>query len=55
MLARLKVGKGDVLHAVETADGGYLLTPYDPDFAEKMARVDDIAQRYRNTLHVLAK
>jgi len=55
MLARLKVGKGDVLHAVETADGGYLLTPYDPDFAEKMARVDEIAQRYRNTLRVLAK
>jgi len=55
MLARLKVGKGDVLHAVETADGGYLLTPYDPDFAEKMERVDEIAQRYRNTLRVLAK
>ena len=55
MLARLKVGKGDVLHAVETADGGYLLTPYDPDFAEKVARVDDIAVRYRNTLRVLAK
>ncbi len=55
MLARLKVGKGDVLHAVETPDGGYRLTPYDPDFAEKLARVDDIAQRYRNTLHVLAK
>ena len=55
MLARLNVGKGDVLHAVETADGGVHLTPYDPDFAEKMARVDDIARRYRNTLHVLAQ
>jgi putative addiction module antidote len=55
MLARLNVGKGDVLHAVETADGGYHLTPYDPDFADRMARVEDIARRYRNTLHVLAK
>jgi hypothetical protein len=55
MLARLNVAKGDVLHAVETADGAYLLTPFDPDFAEKMARIDDIAQRYRNTLRVLAK
>ncbi len=55
MLARLNVAKGDVLHAVETADGGYLLTPFDPDFADKMARIDDIAQRYRNTLRVLAK
>jgi hypothetical protein len=51
----MKVGKGDVLHAVETADGGYLLTPYDPDFADKLDRVDDIARRYRNTLRVLAK
>ena len=55
MLARLNVGKGDVLHAVETADGGYRLTPYDPDFADRMARVDDIARRYRNTLHALAR
>lgn len=55
MLARLNVGKGDVLHAVETPDGGYHLTPFDPEFAEKMARVDDIARRYRNTLHVLAQ
>jgi bifunctional DNA-binding transcriptional regulator/antitoxin component of YhaV-PrlF toxin-antitoxin module len=29
MLARLKVGKGDTLFAVETSSG-YLLTPYDP-------------------------
>jgi bifunctional DNA-binding transcriptional regulator/antitoxin component of YhaV-PrlF toxin-antitoxin module len=29
MLARLKVGKGDTLYAIQTAEG-YLLTPYDP-------------------------
>ena len=55
MLARMNVSKGDVLHAVETADGGYLLTPYDPDFAAKMEKVEDIMRRYRNTLHALAK
>jgi putative addiction module antidote len=54
MLTRLNVGKGDVLHAVETPDG-YLLTPYDPGFAEKMAKAEDIMRRYKNTLHALAK
>jgi putative addiction module antidote len=55
MLKRLNVGKGDVLYAVETPDGGYRLTPFDPGFAEKMDKADDIMRRYRNTLHVLAK
>ncbi len=55
MLARLNVEKGDVLYAVETTDGGYQLTPYDPGFADKMDLVEDIMKRYRNTLHTLAK
>ena len=55
MLARLKVSKGDVLYATETADGGYLLTPYNPAFAEKFAKAEDIMNRYRNTLQVLAQ
>ena len=55
MLNRLNVGKGDALYAVETPDGGYRLTAYDPSFAEKMDKADDIMKRYRNTLHVLSK
>ncbi len=55
MLVRMNVGKGDVLYAVEAADGTYRLTPYDPAFAEKMEKADEIMRRYRNTLHVLAK
>ncbi len=55
MLTRLNVTKGDALYAVETPDGGYRLTPYDPDFAGKMDKADEIIRRYRNTLHVLAK
>lgn len=35
MLARLKVGKGDTLYAIETA-GGYLITPYDPAIEEQL-------------------
>ncbi len=30
MLARMKLEKGDTLHAIETRDG-YLLTPYDAE------------------------
>jgi putative addiction module antidote len=55
MLARLNVRKGDVLYAVETPDGGYRLTPFDPGFADKMDKAEDIMRRYRNTLNVLAK
>jgi len=55
MLARLNVGKGDVLYAVETPDGGYRLTPYDPGFAQTMDKAEEIMRRYRNTLHILAK
>jgi putative addiction module antidote len=55
MLARLQVSKGDALYAVETPDGGYRLTPYDPSFAQKMEKADEIMRRYRNTLNALAK
>ena len=55
MLNRLNVGKGDTLYAVETPDGGYRLTAYDPNFAEKMDKADAIMKRYRNTLAVLSK
>lgn len=54
MLARLNVAKGDVLYVVETPDG-YLLTPHDPGFSEKMEKAEEIMRRYRNTLHTLSK
>ncbi len=52
---RLRTSDGAPLHLVEAPDGSYRLTPYDPGFEEKMSKVEDIAARYRNTLHVLAK
>jgi putative addiction module antidote len=55
MLARMNLSKGDALYVVEAPDGSYRLTPYDPLFAKKMERADDIMRRYRNTLHVLAQ
>ncbi|MGH6993116.1 MAG: AbrB/MazE/SpoVT family DNA-binding domain-containing protein, partial [Caulobacteraceae bacterium] len=47
MLGRLNLRKGDALFAVETADGGYHLTPYDPDFAAKIEKAEEIMRRYR--------
>lgn len=55
VLARLNVEKGDTLYLVEAPDGSFRVTPFDPLFAKKMERADDIMRRYRNTLRVLAQ
>ena len=55
VLHRLQTKDGQPLYLTEAADGSYNLTPYDPGFEEKMAKVDNIISRYRNTLHALAK
>ena len=52
---RMHVQEGDTLYLTEAPDGGYKITPYDPDFEAKMKRAEEIMSRYRNTLHVLAK
>jgi putative addiction module antidote len=55
IINRLQTSDGDPLFLIEVPEGGYRLTPYDPQFEKKMAKADDIISRYRNTLHVLAK
>jgi putative addiction module antidote len=55
VINRLHTGEGEPLFLIEGSDGGYQLSPYDPGFEKKMAKADDIINRYRNTLHVLAK
>jgi len=54
MLARLKVGKGDTLHVIETPDG-YILTPYDPAIKEQLEAGRDMMKEYRDTFKVLAE
>jgi hypothetical protein len=54
MLSRLKVGKGDTLYAIETADG-YLLTPFDPRIDEQLKAGQDFMREYRETFKALAK
>lgn len=54
MLHRLKVGKGDSLFAIETAEG-YLLTPYDPTIEEQLKAGRNFMKTYRETFKALAK
>ena len=54
LLARMKVEKGDVLHAIETRDG-ILLTPYDAEVEEQIACGLRIMKQYREAFRELAK
>jgi putative addiction module antidote len=54
-MARLKVKKGDTLYLTESADGGYRLTPYNPDFARQTALAEEIMHDDREVLRALAK
>lgn len=55
VINHLRTGDGQRLFLTEASNGGYFITPYDPAFEEKMAKVEGICNRYRNTLHILAK
>ncbi|MEE4349197.1 MAG: AbrB/MazE/SpoVT family DNA-binding domain-containing protein [Pacificimonas sp.] len=55
MLARMKVGKGDVVYVTEAPDGSYRLSPYDPEFEEQMKHAEAIMNDDRDILRVLAR
>ena len=55
VVTRLNTEDGAALYLTETADGGYQLIPYDPDFAAKMEKAEEIMRRYPDALHVLAQ
>jgi hypothetical protein len=44
-----------VLYLTEAADGGYRLTPYNPEFARQMPLAEDIMHDDRKVLRALAK
>jgi putative addiction module antidote len=54
LLARLRLEKGDELHALETPDG-ITLTVYDPELAAQMEVAERIMREDRNVLHKLAQ
>ena len=53
LLARLRVGKGDELYALETPDG-IKLTSYDPTLAQQMEVAEQVMRQDRHVLHKLA-
>lgn len=55
VIQRLRTADGQRLFLLESPDGSFRLTPYDPEFERQMSKAEDIIDRYRNTLHVLAK
>jgi putative addiction module antidote len=54
-MARLKIQKGDTIYLTEAPDGGYRLTPYNPDFQRQMASAEEIMHDDREILRALAK
>lgn len=54
-MARLGVKKGDTVYLTEAPDGGYRLTPYNPDFERQMTLAEEIMHEDRDILRRLAK
>ncbi len=54
-MARLKVRKGDTVYLTESPDGGYRLTPYNPDFERQMELAEEIMHEDRDILRALSK
>ncbi|MCA1799523.1 MAG: AbrB/MazE/SpoVT family DNA-binding domain-containing protein [Xanthomonadaceae bacterium] len=54
ILERMRVGRGDELCVLETADG-YEITPFDPEFAEQMEIAEEIMRKDRDLLRKLAE
>jgi putative addiction module antidote len=54
LLARLRVEKGDELHALETPDG-VRLTTYDPVLAKQMEVAEKVMRKRRSLLRKLAQ
>jgi putative addiction module antidote len=55
LMQRLDLKRGQQLHIVELAGGGFQALPYDPDFEKTMDVADEIIDEYRDTLATLAK
>jgi putative addiction module antidote len=54
-MALMKVKKGDTLYLTQSPDGGFRLTPYDPEFERQMSLAETIMHEDREVLRQLAK
>jgi putative addiction module antidote len=55
VLNRLHLEDGDTLILTESPEGGYRMTPYNPEFKQQMKAAEEGIRRYRNTLRALAE
>lgn len=55
LMQRLDLKRGQQLHIIELAGGGFQALPYDPDFEKTMDIADEIMDEYRDTLTTLVK
>jgi putative addiction module antidote len=55
VMTRLGVRKGDVLYLTEAPDGGYRITPYNPEFERQMKLAEEIMHDDREILRALAR
>jgi putative addiction module antidote len=55
LMQRLDLKRGQQLHLIELAGGGFQVLPYDPDFEKTMEIADAVMDAYKDTLAALAK
>jgi putative addiction module antidote len=55
LMQRLDLKRGQFLHVIELAGGGFQAMPYDPDFEKTMEIADEVMDEYKDTLAALAK
>jgi putative addiction module antidote len=55
IMQRLDLKRGQFLHIIELAGGGFQAIPYNPDFERTMQIADDVMDEYKDTLAALAK
>jgi antitoxin MazE len=55
LMQRLDLKRGQELHIIELAGGGFQAVPYDPAFQKTMEIADQLMDQYRDTLLALAK
>jgi putative addiction module antidote len=55
LMRRLDLKRGQELHITELPGGGFQALPYDPDFEKTKEMADQVMDKYKDTLAVLAK
>ena len=54
-MQRLDLHRGQQMHLIELAGGGFQVLSYDPDFEKTVEIADEIMDEYCDTLAALAK